>query len=374
MPGELIHPAPERVLVVDDEPLMRNLFCRWLMAEGYQCITAGNATAAWTELQRNEIHLVTLDVTMPGRSGLELLERISLELPDIAVIMLSARSDADTAIAALTQGAGAYLVKPVECEELVAQVRNGLERRRLILDKRQYTRDLERRVFEQTCEIRRAHEETIHRLVAATSFRDEETGAHVRRTGLYSEELARAVGWSDDAADRLRMAAPMHDIGKIGIPDAILRKPGKLTPAEFEVMKTHTVIGAQMLAGSESPVLRMAQEIALRHHERWDGSGYPGGLAGSDIPQAARIVGIVDAFDALTHDRVYRGALAEADALAILLEGQGTLFDPQLLDAFMDIVPLLTWISWKHPDGQRHAHIAGEMPTPTAAGLPASAY
>lgn len=150
---------------------------------------------------------------------------------------------------------------------------------------------------------------------------------HIRRTGLLSELLARAAGWSNADAEAIRQAAPMHDIGKIGVPDAVLRKPGELTPEEHEIMRTHTVIGAKMLAGSNAPVLKMAREIALHHHERWDGTGYPDGLAGYDIPEIARIVTIVDVYDALTHDRVYRRALPEDEVLAIMHQGLGTHYD-----------------------------------------------
>ena len=167
------------------------------------------------------------------------------------------------------------------------------EHQALIAAKREYTERLEERVREQTVVIRRAQEETIHRLISASLWRDEETGMHIRRTGLFSEALAKAAGWSVADVDRIRMAAPMHDVGKIGIPDAVLRKPGKLTAEEFEIMKSHTVIGAKMLDGSDEPMLLMAKEIALNHHERWDGKGYPNGLAGDAIPESARILAIV---------------------------------------------------------------------------------
>jgi len=183
--------------------------------------------------------------------------------------------------------------------------------------------------------IRTAHEETIHRLVTASLCRDEETGMHIKRTGLLAELLARAIGWSEADAEIIRLAAPMHDVGKIGIPDAVLQKPGKLTPEEFKIMKTHTIIGARMLEGSQSAILAMARDIALCHHERWDGTGYPRGLAGTDIPEPARILSIVDVFDALSHDRVYRPALPEDEVMELIAQGSGTQFDPQLLAVFL---------------------------------------
>lgn len=206
--------------------------------------------------------------------------------------------------------------------------------------------------------IRRAHEETIHRLLAASSFRDYETGAHIWRTGLFSEVLAREAGWDSFRAEQLRMAAPMHDVGKIAIPDAILRKPGRLTDEEFEIMKTHAQLGAEMLAGSESDVMQLAQQIALSHHERWDGRGYPHGLAGLAIPECARIVAIVDVYDALSHDRVYRPAFSEPEVLGMMLEGEGTHFDPHLLECFLSVLPDIRRTSGAHPDD---ASSAGAM-------------
>ncbi len=237
---------------------------------------------------------------------------------------------------------------------LAAYISASIDRRasveELLLEKRRYAGELEQKVQAQTAHIRRAQEEVIHRLLAASQWRDEETGTHVRRVGLWSELLAKAAGWSLAQCDCIRQAAPMHDVGKIGIPDAILRKPDKLTPAEFEVMKTHTLIGADMLAGSNVPMLQMAREIALNHHERWDGKGYPHGLAGQDIPESARIVAIVDVYNALTHDRVYRPAMPEEQALSILQAGTGTHFDPLLLAHFFLHHSEIRRIAEQYPD------------------------
>ncbi len=237
---------------------------------------------------------------------------------------------------------------------LAAYLRLGIDRRayieRSLVERRRYARELEEKVREQTADIRSAQEEVIYRLVSASQWRDLETGMHVRRTGLFSEVLAKAMGWSAAEAEVIRLAAPMHDVGKIGIPDAILRKPGKLTPEEFEVMKTHTFIGAQMLADSNVPMLQMAREIALNHHERWDGQGYPNGLSGQEIPESARIVAIVDVYDALTHDRVYRPALSEDEALDIMRQGAGTQFDPLLLTYFFLRLSEIRGIAQRHLD------------------------
>jgi HD-GYP domain-containing protein (c-di-GMP phosphodiesterase class II) len=216
-----------------------------------------------------------------------------------------------------------------------------------------YRTSLEDKVREQTADIRRTQEEVIYRLITAAQWSDEETGMHIRRTGLLSEVLARATSWYGDDLETIRQAAPLHDIGKIGIPDTILRKPGKLTPEEFEVMKTHTRIGADILAGSNVPMLQMAREIALNHHERWDGKGYPRGIAGKAIPESARIVTIVDVYDALSHDRVYRPALPEAEVLAIMQQGSGTQFDPLLMTHFFLHLSEIRRISKEHPDDIR---------------------
>jgi HD-GYP domain-containing protein (c-di-GMP phosphodiesterase class II)/CHASE1-domain containing sensor protein len=221
---------------------------------------------------------------------------------------------------------------------------------RLVHEKRIYARVLESKVHERTEELRLAQEEIIQRLVTASLWRDEETGMHIRRTGLICEMLAKAAGWSAAEAEIIRHAAPMHDVGKIGIPDAILRKPGRLTPAEFNVIKTHTLIGAEMLADSKTTMLQMAREIALHHHEFWNGKGYPVGLSGQQIPEAARIMAIVDVFDALTHDRVYRKAMSEEAAVELMVGESGTHFDPSLLAIFVTMLPEISTIASEYPD------------------------
>ncbi|MCA9203232.1 MAG: response regulator [Pirellulaceae bacterium] len=338
------------IVVVDDEAYVRDLISRWLAGAGYRVLTARNAEQAWRLLQVEDVQLVASDVRMNGASGIDLLRNITATKPDIAVVMLTAVSDVTTAVATLTHGASGYLTKPIEREELLVQVHHALERRRLRLENDEYMRTLERKVREQTVAIRRAHEETILRLLNASRYRDEETGAHVRRTGLYSEVLSAALGWPEEQVEYIRMAAPMHDVGKIGIPDAILRKPGKLTADEIAIMRTHTQIGAGMLAGSETPVLGLAYEIALNHHEHWDGNGYPRGIAGTDIPEAARIVSIVDVYDALSHDRIYRPAMPEKKVLSMLREGIGSQFEPRIGEAFFDCLDQMRHISRDNPD------------------------
>lgn len=352
----------EIVLVVDDDRHVRAIIVHWLTAEGYCCVQADSAEAAWKHLQEQEVHLLTLDVMMPGQSGLELLHDVAKAYPDVAVIMLTATGQTQTTTDALTHGACAYLLKPFLREELVFHARKALERRQLVIDKREYTLHLEEKVREQTREIRLSQEDVFHRLACAMRYRDQETGMHVRRTGLLSEFLAKAAGWSVEEAENLRMAAPLHDIGKIAIPDAILRKAGELTAEEFEVMKTHTIIGARMLAGSQSRLLQLAAEVALNHHEHWDGGGYPQGACGHAIPESARIMAIVDVYDGLSHDRAYRPALPEEKVLALMQQGAGTHFDPLLLALFFSHFAEMHGIAKEYPDERGDAELIGDPP------------
>jgi putative two-component system response regulator len=338
------------VLVVDDESSIRALITRWLAPEGYACTEAASADEAWHHISTHDVDLVTLDVMMPGRNGTDLLRAITKAQPDVAVIMLTGASRTETAIEALSHGASAYLLKPFLRDELVFHAHRALERRRLRLERRDHLASLERRVQEQTLAIRRAQEETVHCLVTASLHRDEETSMHIKRIGLISELLAKADGWSATEAEDIRLAAPMHDIGKIGIPDAILRKPEQLTASEYEVMKRHAVIGAEMLAGRKSAMLQMARQIALHHHEHWDGQGYPAGLSGDAIPESARIVRIVDVYDALTHDRVQRRAFPEEQVLGMMHKGAGTLFDPALSALFFLRLPEIKELARQNPD------------------------
>lgn len=330
-----------RVLVVDDERPTREMLLRWLHGAGYQCQSAANVDEAFAVLERAAVDLVISDIRMPGRSGLDLLAELQAKRMDQAVVILTGSEDPKLATTAISRGVWGYLLKPVEQDALLFEVRRSIERRRLLDATHEYTTNLERRVSEQTRLARMANEEVVHRLVEASMVRDDETGAHIKRIGLFSAAVAEAAGWSTEEVANLRLAAPMHDIGKIGIPDAILLKPGKLTPDEYEIMKTHTLIGASILRNSHSPMMQLAERIARSHHEKWNGAGYPDELRGEAIPACARIVAIVDVYDALTHDRVYRPALPESEALDILEQGRATHFDPELLDVFVSALPVI---------------------------------
>ena len=311
--------------------------------------------------QKQPYALAFVDMRMPpGWDGLETIERLWEVDPDLHVVICSAYSDQSwSGICQRLHRGEQFLIlkKPFETAEVlqcaVSQVRKWnlvQQTAQLQAERAQYTDQLEQRVQEQSVAIRVAYEETIHQLVRASMFRDKETGAHIRRVGLYSELLARAAGWSDNAAEQMRLAAPMHDIGKLAIPDSILQKPGSLTQAEYRLMQQHTSLGAQMLSGSTSPLLQLGCEIAASHHERWDGTGYPYGLSSTDIPESGRIVGIVDVYDALSHDRVYRKALSPAETLSELLDARGTHHDPELLDLFITLLPQMEQIVRDNPD------------------------
>ena len=329
--------ARTKVLVVDDEPAIRQILYRWLTAEGYECLLAYDGQAAWELLQAHDCSLLISDIMMPGLAGMDLLGRVRESGMDLAVIMITGLDDRHTAIRALEMGAFGYLIKPFDQNEVMINVVNALERLRLQRARLAYEHELEAKVRERTGEIRMREEEIVMRLVAASEYRDDETGDHIRRMGLYAEALARALGWSIEQTEMIRLAAPMHDIGKIGIADDILLKPGGLTEDEYCVMKRHTVIGAGILNNSEIPMIQMAHTVALHHHEHWDGSGYPHGLAGEDIPLAARIVAFADVYDALMTNRVYRAAYPEDEALAILAAGRDNYFDPTIYDCAAEL-------------------------------------
>jgi putative two-component system response regulator len=352
-----------KILLVDDEPAIPQLLSRWLTAEGYECTTADNGEAALKLMHATAFDLVISDIMMPGMSGMDLLMFMRPLFADTAVIMATAVNDRQTAILALELGAYGYVAKPFDRNEIVINVVNALERRRLTLLSRNYEKSLEAEVILRTQEVAQREEEILFRLLSATGFRDDETGAHVRRIGLYAAEMAKDLGWSPERAEPIRLAAPMHDVGKIGIPDAILRKPGRLTMAEFEIMKRHTTIGAAILEDSNAPMIQLARDIARSHHERWDGSGYPEGLVGDEIPEAAAIVAVVDVYDALVNDRVYRAALPEEQAITLISGSGGDHFGPHILECFLDLLPSIQRIREEVTDSTTELAGLGESTT-----------
>lgn len=336
-------PAPDEVLVVEDDPAFGPLIVRMLASGGHQAVLANSAEQAERLLEGSRFRLVICDINLPGASGLELVGRLTEDPTGPAVIVASGVSDPQTGSTANRSGAYGYLVKPFDVSQLLITVDNALHRRELELAARENERHLERTVELRTRELRSAvaelsasRRETITRLMRALELRDGDTGAHVERIGRLAESLALWAGVDPSHAQMIGLAAPMHDIGKIGIPDRVLLKPGPLAPEERAEIERHAEVGGELLRGSELELLRLASTIAESHHEWFDGSGYPGNLAGDRIPVEGRIVAIVDVFDALHSDRCYRPALDPADALQIMRDERGTHFDPALLDAFLD--------------------------------------
>ena len=342
-----------KILIVDDEEVICELLSRWLVDEGHHCDVAHRGTEALDRLQSAAYDLMLLDIEMPGMSGVEVLADAKRNHEDLAVIMVTGAGDTEAGQRCIDLGAHSYLLKPFDEREALLNVATALHERVRSLAASDHRLHLEEEVRRRTEELRRREEEIALRLVAAAEYRDEESAGHIRRMGMYAEALARALGWRLEKVDLIRVAAPMHDIGKIGVPDGILLKNGRLTPEEFAVVKQHTTIGARMLEGSDIPLLRVAEEIARSHHEKWDGSGYPQSLALEDIPLPARIVAIADVFDALTCTRAYRPAFDEDTALDMMRAARGTHFDPEIFDVFLDVLPAFRHIKEQITDEPR---------------------
>ena len=353
-----------RVLIVDDEDLIRRMLGRLLKRHRYDCTLACSAREARDRLAEQDFALVLSDVNMPGESGLDLVRYVLGNHPDTAAVMVTGVDDPDIANTALSIGAYGYIIKPFETNEVLINVANALRRRALEIENRAHREYLEQTVQERTVELRQAvekleattaelansREDTIQRLARAAEFRSDETAQHVRRMSLHCELLARAAGFDDKGCELMRIASPMHDIGKIGTPDAILEKKGKLTVEEFEIMKEHADVGYRILAGSKSDMLQLAAEIAGSHHEKWNGAGYPRGLVGKAIPLSGRIAAIADVFDALMNPRCYKPVFSLEKSRDIMTEGRGTHFDPNLLDLFWEQLDEVMAIQIRYAD------------------------
>ena len=328
-----------RILVVDDEERQLELMRFILQGGGYRRVrTERDPTAATTAFLEFEPDLVLLDLHMPGMGGVEVLERLqALISADVylPIVVVSGDLTLESRRRALDVGARDFVTKPYDADEILIRIRNLLETRSLYDDLRDHSLSLESAVRMRTGELLASRLEVVERLAVCAEFRDDVTGSHTRRVGGLSASIAAALGAHERTVELLGQAAQLHDIGKIGIPDAILNKPGPLSEEEFEVMKTHAEIGARILANGRSDLIRMAERVALSHHERWDGSGYPHGLAGEGIPLVARIVSVADVVDALKQDRPYREAWPEERVLAYIEEQRGRLFDPRIAEVFL---------------------------------------
>jgi putative two-component system response regulator len=331
-----------RILIVDDEPANLKLLDKMLRTQGYLNLDlVQDPRKVIEQYQLKRPDLVLLDINMPHIDGFGILARLR-ELNDPLlppVVVLTAQHGRDYLLRALNEGARDFITKPFDRPELLARVRNLLDAHmahRMVHDQK---RVLDELVHQRTEELRETRLQVVQRLGRAAEYRDNETGFHILRMSQMSALLARQLGWDEAQCELMLHASPMHDIGKIGIPDHILLKPGKFDPDEWEIMKTHTTIGAELLDGDNSDLLTLARSIALTHHERWDGSGYPNGLAGEDIPLEGRIVAVTDVFDALTSERPYKKAWSVEEAISFIRENAGSHFDPQVVEKLEQVLP-----------------------------------
>ncbi len=347
-------------MIVDDEPVNVKVVQKYLKLAGYQHFVTSTDPRPVMELVSSEMpDVILINVMMPFVSGLQLLERLREDdrLVHIPSIVLTASDNEQTKMEALELGATDFLGKPVNSAELIVRVRNALLVKAHHDHLKNYARDLELQVRHRTAELAASRLELIHCLARTAEFRDNETGRHVVRVGRYAEIIARQLGMDEESIELIGHAAPLHDMGKVGIPDCVLLKPGKLLPEEFEIMqkhsvyghhtfeplsadelrtfKAHTFMGEMIMDVRSSPIITMAAKIALTHHEKWDGTGYPLGLNGEDIPLAGRITAVANVFDALSSKRPYKPAFELERCFQIMKEGRGTHFDPKVLDAFL---------------------------------------
>jgi len=372
-PNQSIRQA--RILVVDDEPANVMLLERMLERAGYERVRSTTrpeeVVRAMAEFSPD---LLLLDVHMPQIDGLSLLLELAPWVGGaggIPVIMLTGDGEPQTRRLALERGARDFLSKPLDLGEVLLRIRNMLETRVLQLQIQKNNENLERAVRARTLDLEEAQLELVERLALAAEYRDDETHEHAHRVGRTAALLAERLGLGPGLSALIRRAAPLHDVGKIGITDAVFRKPGRLSEEETAIMRQHVQVGSSILADSSSAVLRLAEEIARTHHERWDGTGYPNGLQGEEIPVSGRLVAVADVFDALTHERPYKQAWPLDDAVAEILAGAGGHFDPAVVEAFsqIDHAHLLTPVAATTVPGP--AGTTQRVWDPAAAGSPA---
>jgi response regulator RpfG family c-di-GMP phosphodiesterase len=323
---------PPRLLIVDDEPGIRRVLADVFAADSYTLAQAGDGHTALEHFRAHGADLILADLMMPGMDGLELLRRVKALDPAVAFILLTGAGTMEQAVEALRLQADDYLLKPFNIDEVILSARRALEHRRLVLENRAHQRGLETLVAQQADQIENLFLDGLLTIAGAVEARDAYTGGHLERVTVYAVATGAALGLDEDALQELVVGGLLHDIGKIGVPDLILGKPGELTEEETRVMRRHPEIGAAIL--ERSPFLRSAAPGVLHHHERWDGHGYPARLAGEEISLAGRILAVADAFDAMVTTRPYRGERARDEARDELVRCSGTQFDPDVVTAF----------------------------------------
>jgi len=326
-------PEKETLLIVDDEETIRRLLANKLAVEGYHCLEAGSANSALEELDSGDVALVLLDIKMPGKSGVQLLPEIKSRYPDTVVVMATAITDTATALHCMRQGAYDYVTKPFNLPEVALSVERALEKRRLLLENRDYQYHLEERVNQQAEKIRQSFLNSITALAYALEAKDGYTSGHSERVAEVAVAIAGEMGLPREDIEKIRLAGQVHDIGKIGIKEWILNKPDRLTREEFQHVKNHCELGERIL----TPVMEDGDILLMvrHHHERYDGLGYPDGLSGEGISPGARILAVSDTFDAMTSERPYRKAMSEEVASAEIEKNRGSQFDPEVVDAFL---------------------------------------
>jgi putative two-component system response regulator len=344
-----------RFLLVDDEPanveILKEMLDQWGCCNVESTCDSREALPRYLDFQPD---IILLDLMMPYLDGFEVMEQLKPVIPEqsyLPILVLTADASPEIKRRALAAGAKDFLTKPFDLSELLLRMRNLLETRFLHIQLQGQNQTLEIKVLERTADLASANSqivqhakqveesqiEVVERLARAAEYRDDDTGQHTQRVALAAALLARELGFTEEKVDLIQRAAPLHDVGKISVSDLILLKPGRLTDEEFAVMKAHAEIGAAMLAGGRSPLVQTAERIALTHHERWDGSGYPRGLSGEAIPIEGRLVAIADVFDALTHERPYKRAWSIDAAIAEITQASGRQFDPAVVQAFQSL-------------------------------------
>ena len=322
----------ERILIVDDEETIRKLLHQKLSSAGYRCQEAGNAEQALEKLRSDTFNLILLDIKMPGKSGIEILAEIKASYPDTAVIMATATGDINIAIQCMKQGAYDYISKPFNLEEVILSVGRALEKKRLELENREYKQHLEEKVTEQAEKIRSSFLSSMTSLAYALEAKDKYTSGHSQRVADIAVAIAKVIGLPQEIIDKVRLAGLLHDIGKIGVKESILNKPGRLTDKEFRHIQEHPKTGERILAPitDDKEILRLVRN----HHEHYNGSGYPDGLRDTQIEIGARILALADSYEAMTSERPYRKAMSDEAAYTEIERGGGTQFDPEVVTAF----------------------------------------